>query len=91
MDHTERPDHCQWPLFLSQQEYLLKFQVALALVFLGHEEQGVLQMGGSGKKFFPVLNVTLARCKSKSSGHHYDFLVPSRSLGPQNEKTFSYL
>jgi hypothetical protein len=53
MDHTESPDHCQCPLYLSQQGYLLKFQVALALalVFLGHEEQDVLQMGGSGKKF----------------------------------------
>jgi hypothetical protein len=37
-------------LYLSQQGYLLKFQVALALVFLGHEEQGVMLMGGSGKK-----------------------------------------
>jgi hypothetical protein len=55
MDHTESPDHCQCPLYLSQQGYLLKFQVALALVFMGHEEQGVLQMGGSGKNFFPVL------------------------------------
>jgi hypothetical protein len=51
MDHTEIPDHCQRPLYLSQQGYLIKCQVALALVFLGHEEQGVLQMGGSGKKF----------------------------------------
>jgi hypothetical protein len=67
MDNTEIPDHCQRPLYLSQQGYLLKFQVALALVFLGHEEQGVLQMGGSGKKFISLffLIVPLHVAKAK--------------------------
>jgi hypothetical protein len=58
-------------LYLSQQGYLLKFQVALALVFLGHEEQGVLQVGSSGKKILSCFfKCTLARCKNKSSSHH---------------------
>jgi hypothetical protein len=89
MDHAESPDHCQCPLYLSHQRCFLKFKVALALVFLGHEEQGVLLMGGAGKKCLSCfLNCTLARCMSKSSSHNYGFLVPSRSLGPQNEKKF---
>jgi hypothetical protein len=40
--------------------------VALALVFLGHEEQGVLQMGGSGKIFiscFLIVPLHVARAK----------------------------
>jgi hypothetical protein len=66
MDHSESPDHCQRPLYLSQQGYLIKYQVALALVFLGREEQGVLQMGGSGKTFLSFLFIVplhVARAK----------------------------
>jgi hypothetical protein len=72
--------------------YLLKFQVVLALLFLGHEVQDVLQMGDSGKNFFPVfLIVPLHVAREKVAVITMISWFPTDHWDSKTKKTFSYL
>jgi hypothetical protein len=63
--------------------------VALALVFLGHEEQGVMKMGGSGKKFISfVLNCNLAHSRAKVAVITMISCFPPDNYDPKTKRLF---